>query len=151
MALTVRDIRVSADGYERVLGFDFVKEFLAAAGDAGIPRFLLLHQHSGFLLGLRSHPGRTGDSFDPLRTGLDHVAFELADRAEFDSWMAHLDHRGVPSPARELSLSVFLVSARRSRGSDRAVTANHSGQCRCASMMTTVSCTDPPIGALLGR
>jgi catechol 2,3-dioxygenase-like lactoylglutathione lyase family enzyme len=27
MALTVRDMRVSADWYERVLGFDFVKEF----------------------------------------------------------------------------------------------------------------------------
>jgi hypothetical protein len=69
-------MRVSADGYERVLGFDFVKEFLAAPGDAGIPRFLLLHQHSGFPLGLRS-----------------------------DSWIARLDHRGVPCAARELSPS----------------------------------------------
>jgi glyoxylase I family protein len=98
-------MRVSADGYERVLGFEFVKEFLAAPGDAGIPRFLLLHQHSGFPLGLRSHSDRTGDSFDPLRTGLDHVAFELADRAELDSWIARLDHRGVPCAARELSPS----------------------------------------------
>jgi catechol 2,3-dioxygenase-like lactoylglutathione lyase family enzyme len=52
MALTVRDMRVSADWYERVLGFDFVKEFEADPGDAGIPRILLLHQHSGFLPGL---------------------------------------------------------------------------------------------------
>jgi catechol 2,3-dioxygenase-like lactoylglutathione lyase family enzyme len=51
MALTVRDIRVSADWDERVLGFDFVKEFEADPGDAGIPRILLLHQHSGFLPG----------------------------------------------------------------------------------------------------
>jgi len=46
-------------------------------GDAGEP--------SDFLLGLCSHTGRTGDSFDPLRTGLDHVAFDVADRAELDS------------------------------------------------------------------
>ena len=38
MALTVRDMRVSADWYRRVLGFEFVKEFQVAPGDAGIPR-----------------------------------------------------------------------------------------------------------------
>ena len=48
IALTVRDMRVSADWYQRVLGFEFVKEFQVAPGDAGIPRILLLHQHSGF-------------------------------------------------------------------------------------------------------
>ena len=83
MALTVRDMRVSADWYERVLGFDFAREFQVAPGDIGIPRILLLHQQSGFLLGLCDHPGRTGDAFDPLRTGLDHIAFEVADRAAF--------------------------------------------------------------------
>ncbi len=109
MALTVRDMRVSADWYERVLGFDFVKEFQFAPGDAGIPRILLLHQHSGFLLGLCNHAGRTGDSFDPLRTGLDHVAFEVADRAELDSWIARLDHVAVShSPVRELGHSSFV-------------------------------------------
>jgi hypothetical protein len=52
MALTVRDMRVSADWDECVLGFGFVKEFEADPGDAGIPRIVLLHQHSGFLPGL---------------------------------------------------------------------------------------------------
>lgn len=109
MALTVRDMRVSAEWYERVLGFDFVREFQVAPGDPGIPRILLLHQRSGFLLGLCDHAGRTGDSFDPLRTGLDHVAFEVADRAELDSWVAHLDQLGVGhSPVRELGHSSFV-------------------------------------------
>jgi catechol 2,3-dioxygenase-like lactoylglutathione lyase family enzyme len=109
MALTVRDMRVSADWDERVLGFDFVKEFEVDPGDAGIPRILLLHQHSGFLLGLCNHTGRTGDAFDPLRTGLDHVAFEVADRAELDSWIARLDHLAVShSPVRELGHSSFV-------------------------------------------
>jgi catechol 2,3-dioxygenase-like lactoylglutathione lyase family enzyme len=30
MALTVRDMRASADWYQRVLGFEFVKEFQVA-------------------------------------------------------------------------------------------------------------------------
>jgi catechol 2,3-dioxygenase-like lactoylglutathione lyase family enzyme len=62
LALTVRDMRASADWYERVLGFDFVMEFEVAPGAAGIGRILLLHQHSGFLLGLCNQAGRTGDS-----------------------------------------------------------------------------------------
>ncbi|HLZ24668.1 MAG TPA: VOC family protein [Ktedonobacterales bacterium] len=88
IALTVRDMRVSADWYERVLGFGFVTEFHVAPGDAGVPRILLLYQASGLLLSLCGHPGRTGDAFDPRRTGLDHIAFEVADRAELGSWMA---------------------------------------------------------------
>jgi glyoxylase I family protein len=102
-------MRVSADWYERVLGFDFVREFEVAPGAAGIRRILLLHQHSGFLLGLCDHAGRTGDSFDPLRTGLDHVAFNMAGRAELDSWIAHLDRLGVAhSPVRELGHASFV-------------------------------------------
>ena len=109
IALTVRDMRVSADWYQRVLGFDFVKEFRVAPGDAGIPRILLLHPHSGFLLSLCNHAGRSGDAFDPLRTGLDHIAFEVADRAEFGSWTANLDRLGVGhSPVRELGHASFV-------------------------------------------
>jgi glyoxylase I family protein len=109
VALTVTDMRVSAGWYQRVLGFDFVKEFEVAPGAAGIPRILLLHQHSGFLLGLCNHAGRTGDSFDPLRTGLDHLAFEVADRAELDAWTAHLDQLTVGhSPVREIGHSSFV-------------------------------------------
>lgn len=109
VALTVRDMRISADWYQRVLGFDVVKEFEAAPDNAGISRILLLHQHSGFLLGLCNHAGRSGDSFDPLRTGLDHLALDIADRAELETWSAHLDHLGVPhSPVRELGHSSFV-------------------------------------------
>jgi glyoxylase I family protein len=112
MALTVRDMRVSADWYQRVLGFEFVKEFQVAPGDAGIPRILLLHQRSAFLLGLCDHPGRSGDAFDPRRTGLDHIAFEVADRSELTSWMTHLDELGVAhSPVRELGHSCFVSVA----------------------------------------
>ena len=113
LALTVRDMRVSADWSERVLGFDFVKEFEVDPGDAGIPRILLLHQHSGFLLGRCNPAGRTGDAFDPLRTGLDHVAFEVVDRAELDSWIARLDHlAGVPFSGARAGPLVFLCLCR---------------------------------------
>jgi glyoxylase I family protein len=109
IALTVPDMRASADWYERVLGFDFVREFQVPPGDAGIPRILLLHQPSGLLLSLCRHPDRTGDAFDPRRTGLDHIAFEVADRAELTSWTAHLDALGVGhSPVRDLGHASFV-------------------------------------------
>jgi glyoxylase I family protein len=102
-------MRVSADWYQQVLGFDFVREFEVTPGGAGLSRILLLHQHSGFLLGLCNHAGRTGDPFDPLRTGLDHLALEVAGRAGLDSWTAHLDHLGIAhSPVRELGHSSFV-------------------------------------------
>jgi glyoxylase I family protein len=86
-----------------------VKELEVTPGDAGSPQILLLHQHSSFLLGLWTDAGRTGDSFGQLRTGLDHIALEVADRADIDSWIAHVDKLGVGhSPVRELAHSSFV-------------------------------------------
>jgi glyoxylase I family protein len=109
MALTVRDMRVSADWDERVLGFDFVKEFEADPGDAGSPGSCCSSVQR-----LPARPvqpaGRTGDAFDPLRTGLGHVAYEVAGRAELDSWIARLDHLAVShSPVRELGHSSLCL------------------------------------------
>jgi len=86
VALTVRDRQASARWYERVLGFEFVKEFEVPRGEPGIPRILLLHPASRFLIGLCDHAERTGDQFSPLRTGLDHVALEVRNRGELDAW-----------------------------------------------------------------
>src|ERR1700730_9997565 len=101
LGLTVRDRDASADWYEQALGFQFVKEF-----EAGIPRILLLHPESGFLVGLYSHPGASGDGFSPVRTGLDHFALEVERRDDLDAWARHFDSLGVGhSPVRELGHS----------------------------------------------
>jgi glyoxylase I family protein len=68
-----------------------------------------LHPDGRFLIGLCNHAGRTEDEFSPLRTGLDHVAFEVSDRQELDSWARQLDEMGVVrSPDRELGHSFFI-------------------------------------------
>ena len=109
LSLTVRDRRASSDWYQRALGFAFVKDFDISDSEAGIPRILLLHQTSGVLLSLCEHQDRTGDSFDPLRTGLDHVAFEVTGRAELELWLEHLDSLGIEhSPVRELGHASFV-------------------------------------------
>ena len=85
MALTVRDVRVGAGWCERVLGLDFVREsgsHLVLPESPGSSCSIL---SAGSCSAWCNHAGRSGDAFDPLRTGLDHVAFEVADRAEPES------------------------------------------------------------------
>jgi catechol 2,3-dioxygenase-like lactoylglutathione lyase family enzyme len=104
VGLTTRDRHVSAEWYQRVLGFRFVKEF-----DTGIPRTLLMHPDSGFLVGLYNHPDASGDRFSPLRTGLDHFALAVADEDQLGAWLIELDRLRVEhSPVRDLGHSRFI-------------------------------------------
>jgi len=94
----------SAEWYRRVLGFRFVKKF-----DTGIPRILQMHADSGFFVSLYNHQERSGDGFNPLRTGLDHLALEVPDAAALEAWMTHLDGLGVEhSPIRDLGHAWFV-------------------------------------------
>lgn len=104
VALAVRDREVSAEWYERVLGFRFVRR-----PDTGIPRILLIEPNSQFVLSLCNHPDGSGDRFSPRRTGLDHLAFAVEDEHALTAWMAHLDELGVDhSPIRDLGNAKFV-------------------------------------------
>lgn len=107
LALTVRDMEASADWYRRVLGLRELRRY--GAGEAGSPRILLLEPSTFFVLGLCQYDDGSADAFDHRRTGLDHVAFKVADEAELDRWLAHFDDLGVPhSPVRVLDLGCFV-------------------------------------------
>jgi hypothetical protein len=52
-------------------------------------------------------------AFDHRRTGLDHVAFKIADEGELDRWIAHpdeLDAAHSPVRVRVLDLGRFVSS-----------------------------------------
>jgi glyoxylase I family protein len=107
VALTVSDMDASAEWYQRVFGWIVLARF--APGEAGTPRVLLYDPASGFALGLCRPEDGTADGFDHRRTGLDHFAFGVADQAELDGWIAHLDGQGIAhSPVRELALGKFV-------------------------------------------
>ncbi|WP_040339501.1 VOC family protein [Candidatus Blastococcus massiliensis] len=107
LALTVRDMEASADWYRRVLGLQELRRY--GADEAGSPRILLLDRASFFVVGLCQYDGSSAGAFDHRRTGLDHFAFKVADEAELDRWIAHLDEQGVPhSPVRVLDLGRFV-------------------------------------------
>ena len=90
MALTVTDVERSTAWYTDLLG---LVQVLGDDTDEVSFR-VLAHPGSGWVLGLRQYHARPGDTFDELRTGLDHFAFAVADRAALEAWEEELRRRG---------------------------------------------------------
>lgn len=91
VAVTVRDLDASAAWYERLFGAEPVLD-----EDAGAYYHKVYVLGGGTLFGLHTHPTSPGDEpFTPTNTGLDHVAFGVADRGELERWAARLDELGI--------------------------------------------------------
>lgn len=91
VALSVTDLAVSRPWYERLL--DATPAMVLDDGPFERHVFALA---GGQLLGLTRHDGaRSGDTFDVVAPGLDHVGFACADRAAVAAWQTHLDQIGV--------------------------------------------------------
>lgn len=75
-----------------MLGFTKVKDF---EGD-GFRKVLLVHPASRTGFGFTDHQARgSGDAFSEFRTGMDHLAFSVADRAALEAWKARFEELGV--------------------------------------------------------
>jgi catechol 2,3-dioxygenase-like lactoylglutathione lyase family enzyme len=55
-----------------------------------------VHPTLPYRIVLSHHQSNSGEAFSEFGTGLDHVAFTVADRQELEAWVGHLDERGVP-------------------------------------------------------
>jgi catechol 2,3-dioxygenase-like lactoylglutathione lyase family enzyme len=93
VALTVRDLSVSAPWYEAL--FD-AEPVIDEDTEPSMHHTVYL-VGGGTLIGLHQHavPAPPGD-FSEYRVGLDHVSFGVPDRAELEKWAARLDEMGVP-------------------------------------------------------
>lgn len=90
VAVTVRDLERSATWYERLFGSAPVLD-----EDTGA-FYHKVYVLGGTLFGLHTHPTGPGDEpFAATNTGLDHVAFGVADRAALERWAARLDELGI--------------------------------------------------------
>jgi glyoxylase I family protein len=91
VALTVSDLTVSVPWYERLIDASPVLD-----EDTG-PFHHTVFAIGGTLLGLHAFPGGPvdGDRFDEQRLGLDHVAFQCANRSELEQWQQRLDELGI--------------------------------------------------------
>ena len=95
-APTVSDVEASAQWYQRVFGMTRVPVAFPHHGeDKGGYAVVLTEPRSGIALGLHHHDGNLGQAFDERRTGLDHMSFAVAGRADLDAWARWLDRLGV--------------------------------------------------------
>ena len=105
-ALTVTDLSRSTPWYERVLGLTVLRQVEVA----GVS-FVTLHSASDeLILTLYQHPANRREPFQETRTGLDHISFGVASRAELKQWRERLNDNGVEhSPVAEDPFGAVLV------------------------------------------
>jgi glyoxylase I family protein len=89
--LTVTDRDRSERFYTGVLGFEVVKR----VDKADFRLTDMKHRGLDIEVCVRQPVACDGSRFDELRTGLDHLSFRVARRAELETWQEHLEHRGV--------------------------------------------------------
>ena len=107
VALTVADAERSAAWYSALLGMQML---MSTDGDDGVRSRVLVEPTSGLAVALRQYPDGSGDEFDERRTGLDHLSFEVATRAELEAWQGELEARGVTySPIAETPIGSLLA------------------------------------------
>jgi glyoxylase I family protein len=96
ISVTVTDLAASLAWYARVFGADHVPMKFPHYGceDTGYGE-LLVDPRSGVVIGLHTNTGNDGQRFDEARTGLDHVALNVATPADLEGWTAWLDELGI--------------------------------------------------------
>lgn len=93
LGLTVRDITASEAWYSRALGL--VRLFVEPHGSGDGYAVVMTRPGTPLFLGLDHHPDADREMFSPLRTGLDHLALQVARRTDLDDWIGHLDALGI--------------------------------------------------------
>ena len=93
---TVSNVEASVEWYLRVFGMSRVPvQFPHHRDEDGGYAVVLMEPRSGISIGLHHHEANPGDGFDERRNGLDHIAFNVAERADLDVWAAWLDTQDV--------------------------------------------------------
>ena len=90
--LTVTDVDRSARWWEEVMGFSR----MSSTEQPTLRTCSLIHG-SRFTVTVVSHDATMAEPFDETRVGLDHLSFDVADRAALDAWVVHFDALGVPN------------------------------------------------------
>jgi glyoxylase I family protein len=95
-SVTVTDIEASLHWYQRLLGADRVPMQFPHYGceETGYGE-LLVEPRSGVIVGLHANAANDGEQFDECRTGLDHIALNVATRADLEVWTEWLDELGI--------------------------------------------------------
>src|SRR5262249_19769400 len=93
---TVSDVEASAQWYERVLGMNRIPVTFPHYGSEGSGYGVVrVEPRSAITIGLHHDAVNPCLPADECRTGLDHISFAVAERADLDAWASWLDQLGV--------------------------------------------------------
>lgn len=91
ISFSARDAEASARFWKDVLGF----VDLDRVEGPGWRAILLLHPSSATVIEFQQHAANQGETFDPARTGFDHMGLLVDSRSALDGWQAHFEAKGV--------------------------------------------------------
>lgn len=92
LSLSVRDLDASLGFYRDALQLPVLREPYDGVVFDGRQAMVLVGRTA---LSLQEHRGNDGRGFDPLRVGLDHLAFDIGDREHLRTWADRLDRAGI--------------------------------------------------------
>lgn len=91
ISFSTPDMDACAAWFARVLQFSAFED---VEGD-GWRGVMMIHPPSATVIEFQQHRANEGESFDPRRTGLDHIGFKVASREELEEWQRHFEGLGV--------------------------------------------------------
>ncbi|MGI8968709.1 MAG: VOC family protein [Chloroflexota bacterium] len=97
---TVTDLTRSTGWYTQVLGLN--EGWKMEDPEGHWRKMVLLHLSEPLRIVLSHHEANDGEAFSEFHTGMDHLAFTVADRDALEAWLGHFDELGVDhSPIKE--------------------------------------------------
>jgi glyoxylase I family protein len=106
VSLSVRDLDRSLDFYKGVLDLPLLAEPFIGSAFAGREALVLAGKVA---VCLQEHAANDGSVFDPVRTGLDHLAFHLPSIEALEAWITRLDELGIThSGAKEVMFGTMI-------------------------------------------
>ena len=106
ISFSIRDAEASARWWAGLLDLTEIDR----VRDDGWHGILLLHPSSRTVIEFQQHDRNQGETFDPRRTGFDHMGFKVDTRAGLDEWLARFEELGVRhSPIVEREYGAVLT------------------------------------------
>lgn len=90
-SFSARDAEACAAWWADTMGFE---EIDRPSGDTWFG-IVLAHPINGTVIEFQQHDANAGETFDPTRTGFDHMGFLVEDPADLAVWQRHFESRGV--------------------------------------------------------
>jgi glyoxylase I family protein len=106
ISFSVRDAAASAQWWAKLLELTEIDRVAGNEWHA----ILLLHPASRTIIEFQQHDRNRGETFDPRRTGFDHMGFKVDKRADLDEWLARFEQLGVThSPIADREYGAVLT------------------------------------------